>query len=99
AQLGHEALVEMVAEGNDELLEEFFEKGTLPVEHILDGLKTAVRDMRLFPVLCLSGLHNIGTDQLLNFMVENLPAPTEREPVTATLNGQEVKRKVAATEP
>ena len=39
AQKAHEALVEMVAEGNDALLEEFFEKGTLPVEHILDGLQ------------------------------------------------------------
>ena len=37
AQAAHEALVELVAEGNDALLEEFFEKGTLPVEHILDG--------------------------------------------------------------
>jgi elongation factor G len=55
--------------------------------------------MRLVPVLCLSGLHNIGTDLLLNFAVENLPAPSEREAVAATLNGQEVKRKIAATEP
>ena len=30
AQKAHEALIEMVAEGNDKLLEEFFEKGTLP---------------------------------------------------------------------
>ena len=39
--------------------------------------------MRMFPVLCASGLHNVGTDLLLNFMVENFPAPTERGPVTA----------------
>src|SRR5207247_10955895 len=45
AQKAHEALVELVAEGNDALLEEFFEKGTLPVEHILDGLKQGVREM------------------------------------------------------
>ena len=36
--------------------------------------------MRIFPVLCASGLHNIGSDLILNFIVENLPAPTEREP-------------------
>jgi len=30
AALAHEALVEMVAEGNDELMEEFFSTGTLP---------------------------------------------------------------------
>jgi elongation factor G len=79
AQKAHEALVEMVAEGNDALMEEFFDKGTLPAEHILDGLKQAVRELRIFPVLCASSVHNVGTDQILNFVVENLPAPTERE--------------------
>ncbi len=78
AQKAHEALVEMVAEGNDALMEEFFEKGTLPVEHILEGLNVAVREMRLFPVLCASALHNIGSDQILNSIVDNLPAPTDR---------------------
>src|SRR6266508_4503736 len=34
AQAAHDALVEMVAEGNDALMEEFFEKGTLPAERI-----------------------------------------------------------------
>ena len=48
AQKAHEALVEMVAEGNDALMEEFFDKGTLPAEHILDGLRQAMpRDAHL----------------------------------------------------
>ena len=38
-----------------------------------------MREMRIFPVLCASALHNIGTDLILNFIVDNLPAPTERE--------------------
>ena len=99
AQKAHEALVEMVAEGKDDLMEEFFEKGTLPIEHIVDGLNAAVREMRLFPVLCASGLHNIGSDQILNLIVENLPAPTDRKTVTGKLNGQEVARKIADSEP
>src|SRR6185437_5390679 len=69
AKNAHEALVEMIAEGNDKLLEEFFETGTLPVEHILDGLRDAVRQMRIFPVMCASGLHNIGSDLILNFAI------------------------------
>ena len=99
AQTAHEALVEMVAEGNDALMEEFFEKGTLPVEHIVDGIKNALRDRRLFPVLCASALHNIGSDQVLNFIVENLPAPTDRGTVEAKLNGSEVERKIGDAEP
>jgi elongation factor G len=75
ADSAHEALVEMIAEGNDELLEEFFATGTLPVEHLVSGLKEAVRTRRIFPVLCLSASHNIGTDLALNFISEVLPSP------------------------
>jgi elongation factor G len=97
AQKAHEALVEMVAEGNDALMEEFFEKGTLPVEHIVDGLKQGVREMRIFPVMCASALHNVGTDLILNFIVENLPAPVDREAVPVLVNGSTngAARKIA----
>ncbi len=93
AQKAHEALVEMVAEGNDALMEEFFDKGTLAPEQIVDGLKQAIREMRIFPVLCASALHNIGTDLILNFIVENLPAPTEREAVAATVERRRKPRR------
>ncbi len=73
AKAAHEALVEMVAEGNDAYLEEFFDTGTLPVEHIHDGLREAIRQRRMFPVLCASGLHNIGSDLVLNFSFEYFP--------------------------
>jgi len=99
AQTAHEALVEMVAEGKDDLMEEFFEKGTLPIEHIVEGLNAAVREMRLFPVLCASGLHNIGSDQILNLIVESFPAPSDRGIITGQLNGQEATRKIADSEP
>ena len=98
AQAAHEALVELVAEGNDALMEEFFEKGTLPAEHILDGVQAGTKEMRLFPVLCCSALHNIGTDLILNFVVDNLPAPTERQ-VTVKTNGEETVRKIADAGP
>jgi len=99
AQKGHEALIDMVAEGNDALREEFFEKGTLPVEHILEGLQQAIRERLIYPVLCGSGLHNIGTDLLLTFMVENFPAPTEHEPIAGKVNSQEVRRALKDSEP
>jgi elongation factor G len=95
----HEALIEMVAEGNDALLEEFFSDGTLTPEHTTEGLRLAIRERRIYPVLCSAGLHNIGSDALLNFIVENLPAATEREPVAGQINGQDVTRAVKDTEP
>jgi elongation factor G len=98
ARDAHEALVEIVAEGNDALMEEFFEKGTLPVDHMVEGLDTAVREGRIYPVLCGSALRNIGTDLLLTFLEEAFPAPDERKTITGTLNGKEVQRCVASKE-
>ena len=99
AKSGHEALVEMVAEGNDALMEEFFEQGTLPVEHIVEGLQLAIRERRIFPVLCASSYQNIATDRILSFIVEYLPSPDARGKVKATLNGNEMERPVAEKEP
>ena len=99
ARLAHEAVVEMAAEGNDELMEEFFETGTLPVEHILDGLNREFRELRMFPVLCASALHNIGSDLLLNFIQASFPSPVEHAPVTAHWNGMEVMRPMADAQP
>jgi elongation factor G len=94
AEKGHEALVEMVAEGNDALMEEFFNEGTLPTERIIEGLNTAVRELRVFPVLCGSALHNIGADRILDFIAETFPAPNERPAVPGKLNGKEVTREI-----
>jgi elongation factor G len=99
AQKAHEALIEMVAEGNDALMEEYFDKGTLPPDKIQDGLRLAIRERRIYPVLCASGLRNIGTDQILNIILENFPAPTEHEKVAGKLNGQDVQRAIKDSEP
>lgn len=102
AQAAHEKLVEAAAEGDDKLLEEFFEHGTLPVEHIILGLKEAVLHKRIFPILCASGLHNIGSDQMLNFLAEYMPSPIARGacPGAATAGGEAtLTRKISDSEP
>jgi elongation factor G len=83
AKAAHEALVELVAEGKDELMEEFFKEGTIPEPHLIAALHEAIREDRIFPVLYASGLRNVGTDHLLDFLKIYAPAPTEREPVAA----------------
>ncbi len=101
ATKAHEALVEMVAEGNDKLMEEFFEKGTIPVEDLVPGLEQAIAERRIFPVTVAAGLLNIGSDALLNFIVDSLPSPLERAEVEGLDHegGEPVKRKVAAAQP
>lgn len=83
AKAAHEALVELVAEGKDELMEEFFREGTIPEEHLVAALHEAIREDRIFPVLYASGLRNVGTDHLLDFLKAYAPSPVEREPVAA----------------
>jgi elongation factor G len=102
AQEAHEALVEMIAEGNDALMEEFFEKGTIPEEDLIPALHVAIREDRIFPVIFGSGLGNIGADRVMDFIVDYTPAPTERETVQgegAAGNGEPPQRKVADSEP
>ncbi|HTZ88879.1 MAG TPA: elongation factor G [Alloacidobacterium sp.] len=83
AKAAHEALVELVAEGKDELMEEFFAEGTIPEQHLISALHEAIREDRIFPVLFASGLTNVGTDHLLDFLKVYAPAPIERVPVAA----------------
>ena len=78
AKSRHEALVELVAEGKDELMEEYFEKGTIPEEHLISALHEAIREDRIFPVLFTSGLANMALDHLLDFIKVYTPSPVER---------------------
>ncbi len=101
ATAAHESLVEMVAEGNDALMEEFFEKGTIPVEDLVPGLRQAVGERRIFPVLVSAGVVNIGSEALLNFLADYMPSPLQRSEVEGLDHegGQPVKRKVADNQP
>jgi len=101
ASRAHEALVEMVAEGNDKLMEEFFEQGTLPEEHLVAGLRAEVCERRIHPVVVAAGLPNIGSENLLNFIVDYLPSALARGEVEGLEHegGQPVKRKVADEQP
>ena len=80
AKTRHEALVELVAEGKDDLMEEYFDKGTIALDHLTAALHEAVDEGRIFPILFTSGLANMATDRLLDFIKTYAPAPTEREP-------------------
>ena len=101
AKEAHEKLVELVAEGKDELMEEFFEKGTIPEEHLVPALHEAIREDKIFPVLFTSGLGNIGVDELMDFIVDYTPAASEHHAVTGQPggNGAPAERKGTDAEP
>src|ERR1700689_3825202 len=102
-QEAHEMLVELVAEGDDKLMEKFFEAGTLGEEDLIPALHNAIREDKIFPVIFSSGLGNIGADRVMDFIVDYTPAPSEHEWVqgeaTASGNGDAPKRHETDTEP
>ncbi len=99
----HETLVEKVAEGDDALMEEFFEKGTLPIEDLRKGLRDAFQAKRMYPVVLTSALHNIGSATLLDLFVEVFPDPAQRGVAVghseAGGKGNEMHRKIGDAEP
>jgi len=84
AQEALDKLVEMVAETNESLMEEFFEKGTLPHDDLVKGLRDAVVAGRLFPVFPVSSSHNVGIQPLLDDIVDLFPSPADRGAVQGT---------------
>src|SRR5947209_1654954 len=102
AQSAHERLVELVAEGDDALMEKFFEAGTLAEADLVPALHNAIREDKIFPVLFASGLGNVSTDRLLDFIVDFTPAATEHESIRGEVtsgNGEPPARKESDTEP
>jgi elongation factor G len=103
AKAAHEALVETVAEGEDELMQEFFDKGTLPPEDLIKGLHEEVLEKKIFPVMLSSALHNIGTDAILNFIADVFPSPAMRGKAsghkTPDHKGETMERKISESEP
>ncbi|MEZ5283314.1 MAG: elongation factor G [Vicinamibacterales bacterium] len=68
----------MVAEADETLMEHFFEAGTLTQEELVAGLRSATAEARLFPLVCASGLQNVGAAPLLDALLAYVPSPAER---------------------
>ena len=83
ADTAREALLEMVAEADEALMERFFEAGTLTQDELEGGLRTATRNRQVFPLVCTSAQANIGIGPLLDTILSCLP-PAADHPLPAT---------------
>ena len=72
-----EQIVEAAAEGDDELTEKYLEELDLSVEDLSRGLKLGILNGTTVPVLCGDASRNMGADQLLDFLVDNMMSPSE----------------------
>ncbi len=85
-------LIEKAAENDDELLELFFEKGTLNEDEMRKGIKAGMLNHDLYPVFCVSALKDMGSGRLMGFIDNVAPAAADLKS-EQTLDGEELIQK------
>jgi len=75
AQVERENLIELAAEGDDELLEKFFEEENLSDDEIKKGISIQLSEAKLTPVICGSATQATGIKNLLNVIKSYIPSP------------------------
>ena len=77
AQTYREKLMEEVAEVSDELMERYLEGDEISHEEIVEALRRGTNHGSIFPVVCGVATRNLGTNRLLESIVDDLPSPVE----------------------
>jgi len=77
------ALVETVAENDDEVMEDYLEGREISEERLKAAIRRATLGLKLVPVFCGAALRNKGVQPLLDGIVDYLPAPTDMPPLVA----------------
>jgi elongation factor G len=75
----HNELVEKAAENEEELMELYFDKGTLSEDEMRQGIRLGMKNHDLFPVFSLSALHDMGSGRLMGFIDNVAPAAADLE--------------------
>ncbi|MCX7726495.1 MAG: elongation factor G [Chitinispirillaceae bacterium] len=89
-------LIEAVAETDEELMNSYFEKGSLSDEELKKGLAKGIKEGGVFPVFCGSAVHNIGIDLLLSNIVTFSPSAAERKEII--VKDKDGEKKIECTE-
>lgn len=72
------AMMDTVAEADDELIEKYLEEGELGVEDFQRGLKTGIKNGTIVPIVAGSSIKELGIKELLSLLLEDFPSPLER---------------------
>jgi elongation factor G len=84
AQSAREALIDVVAENDDALIEKYLEGEEITTEELIGAILAGVKERRIFPVVCAAGAPAIGVDRALDLIAEALPSPADAAPRQAT---------------
>jgi elongation factor G len=89
-----EALIENIAEADDELIERYLEGDVLSDEDLNAALRKGTLSHIFVPVVCGSATKNIGIDLLMDFIVTSMPSPKDRGAKTGTdpSSGDQIER-------
>ncbi|MCO6360092.1 elongation factor G [Roseivirga pacifica] len=80
-----EYLLEAIAEYDDTLMEKFFEDpNSITKEEIIAALRQATINLDFVPMLCGSAFKNKGVQSMLNYVMELLPSPLDRDNIVGT---------------
>ena len=94
------ALLDTVSEFDDDLMEKYLNDEEVSPEEIIRALRIGTLAVKVNPVLCGSSFKNKGVQQLMDAIVDYLPAPTDVADVTGTdEDGEEISRKSSDNEP
>ena len=88
AQEIHNALVEAAAENDENLMEKFFDEGSLNEEDLATGLRIALAKQEVFPVFCCSSTRNMGSGRIMGFINDICPSPADRPPASLEDGGE-----------
>jgi len=84
-----EKLIEAAAEGDDDLMEHYIDKGSLDAEEMHTGLIEALADHKYVPAFCGSALKNSGLIPFLDFISDIGPAPRTAQDTVREADGTE----------
>ncbi len=97
-----QALVERVAESDDELMEKYLEGGEVTPEELKAGIRKLTISSEVYPVLCGSAFKNRGVQPMLDAVVDYLPSPVDVPAMVGHAPGNEeekVERHPSKDEP
>ncbi len=91
AETARAELIELAAEGDDELVEKFLAEETLSTEDVIRGLKAGTAEGRLVPVTCGAALSGSGVATLLDIIANAARSPMGIEETVINEDGTESK--------
>lgn len=78
-----EALIEAVADVDDNMMGHFIEEKPIPPDMLREALRNACAKRILVPVVCAAALKDVGVREVMDAAVDYLPAPSDRVPLKA----------------